>query len=790
MWSFIAQRVLKNRLVFIIIVILITAFMGYKAQDVELDYHYAALLPKTDSTYIDYQTFQKKFGDDGNVMIVGVNDSNFFKVNKFNDWIKALDSVQNVNGIESVLSVSEIASLDKNAKLKKFEFKKIFPKEVKSQTELDSLKDIIHNYPFYEGFIFYKTNNLQLLAVTFEQGVVNNKKRDDVLEEVEGVLRNWGKKHNAEMRFSGLPYTRTRIAIMIKEELNMFIIAALLITAIILFLFFRSFKVVLFSCLIVGAAVVWSLGTIVLFQYKLTVLTGMIPPLLIVIGIPNSVFLLNKFHKEFKHHGNKIKALHRVISRVGNATFLTNLTTAAGFATFLVTGNKMLMEFGIVAALNIMGVFLLSITLIPVFFSFLSDPKHRHTKHLDYKFVGKVVDKLVFFAENKRKYVYLAVLGFIIAAGIGISLIKTQGFIIDDIPKDNPIYVDVKFFEKMTGGVMPLEIIVSKKDSLDYHTIRKINEFQERLKKYKCFSKPLSISDIAKFANQAYFKGKKKFYKFPDITQAKNIQPYLSSFSGNNNLASKFIDSTYHSARISVRVEDLGTNSMLKLRKDIENELAQIFNDKKYEVIVTGSSIVFTQGTKHLVNNLFTSLALAIFLISVLMATMFSSFRMILVSIVPNILPLVFTAAIMGYFGVPIKPSTVLVFSITFGISVDNAIHFLTKYRQELIASKWDIHHSVVSSLRETGVSIIYTATILFFGFGIFTISDFGGTQAIGTLVSITLLFAMLSNLVLLPSLLLSYKNRITTKAFKDYVIKPTVNSKKGENNKSLTAGN
>lgn len=558
----------------------------------------------------------------------------------------------------------------------------------------------------------------------------------------------------------------------------MFVVLAMLVTAFILFLFFRSLKVVLFSSLIVGVAVVWTFGTLGILGYKITILTGMIPPLLIVIGIPNSVFLLNKFHSEYKDHGNKIKALHRVIAKVGNATFLTNLTTAVGFATFIFTGNKVLVEFGFIASINIMGVFILSITLIPVFFSFLPNPKRRHIKHLDYKIVGKVVEGFVSVVKNKRLVIYVTVFILVIIAIIGVRRIKTLGYIIDDIPKDNPIYVDLKFFEEAANGVLPLEIVIAKKnhkDSLTYSSFVNLNKFEEGLSKYKNISKPLSLVTAFKFVNQEYYKGKVKYYKFPDAIQANRLLPYLKGLNNDKNLLSSFIDSSYNATRISLRVEDVGTVEMKKLKEQLNKDLRKYFSDKGYYLSVTGSSVVFAQGTSLLVHNLFTSLSLAILIIAIFMATMFSSFRMIAVSLIPNILPLLFTASIMGYFGIKIKPSTILVFSIAFGISVDNAIHFLSKYRQELLITNWNIQDSVINALRETGVSIIYTATILFFGFGIFTLSDFGGTVALGLLVSITLLFALFTNLILLPAILLTSKSSITTRAFIDYFIKPEV---------------
>ncbi len=774
MWSFIARTVLRNRTIFLVAVALITVFMAYHATKIEMDYEYAALMPKDDPVYMRMQEFKERFGEDASLMVIGFKDKNFFEKEKFNDWISIQDTLKKFEGIKNILSVNDLVELQKDTTDKKFVPLKIFPSKIQTQKQLDTLSLKLKKYPFYKDLVYFDSSNVYLCALTWKKEYMNSKRREKLVVNIEKITNAWGKKHKVELRYSGLPYTRTKIALMIKKELGFFTVFAMLITALILYLFFRSFKVVFFSMLIVGISAVWALGTVHLFGYKITILTGMLPPLLIVIGIPNSVFLLNKFHAEYKSHRNKIKALHRVISKVGNATFLTNLTTAVGFATFIVTGNRLLVEFGVLASLNIMGVFVLSITLIPVFFSFINTPKKRHLKHLDFKLVNKVVDIFVYLSQKKRNIVYVSVAILLLIGIYGVLQVKSIGFIIDDIPEDNQVVKDLRFFEKNIGGVMPLEVSVQtkkKKGILKLSTLKKIEQFQEEIKKYPFISKSSSVVDAVKLAKQAFYNGNPKYYLLPSSQEKNFILSYVKNSSNNTKIAETFVDSNLQTARISMRVKDIGSVEMKKFAKNIDADLKKIFPEDKYVSYVTGSSIIFTQGTEVLVNNLFTSLGLAVILISVFMATMFSSFRMVVISLFPNVLPLIFTAAIMGFAGIPIKPSTVLVFSIAFGISVDNAIHFLTKYRQELIITKWDIKKSVIESLKETGISITYTATVLFFGFGIFTLSDFGGTVALGLLVAITLLFAMLSNLVLLPSLLLSLEKRITTKNFKDSLL-------------------
>jgi len=775
MWINIARFILRNRIAILVALFLVTVFMGIMSRQIEMSYQYAPLLPKDDPTNVEYETFLDIYGDEGNMIIVGIQNEDFFELNEFNAWQQFSDSVSRIKGVTGVFSIGQTYNLKKNRQEKHFEIEPIFPKRVKYQTELDSLRAIFHNLPFYKDLIYSKKNNSYLMAISLDNDILHSKKRVALVNEIQKVGRAYVTKSKRELHYSGLPYIRVVTAEMIKSELNMFIFLALGITALIIFLFFRSFKVVMFSMLVVAIAVIWALGIQALFGYKVTILTGMIPPLIIVIGIPNSVFLLNKYHQEYRKHKNKIKALQRVIRKIGNATFLTNLTTASGFATFIFTSSKILVEFGVIAAINIMVVFLLSILLIPIIFSFLDAPKQRHLNHLDNQMVGKAVNGLVRISLNNRTKVYW-VSGILLILGIiGISKIKTTGFMLDDIPHDDPLYVDLKFFEENFNGLMPLELMIDTKKpngAISGSNLKRMNKLQEELKEFDAISHPLSIVEVVKFARQAFYNGKERHYKVPSSQERNFILSYVNrsntDSTSNNGLVTTFIDSTKQRARLSFRMKDIGTTEMALLDGRIREIIDNIFPSDKFYTSLTGASVVFFKGTDYLIRNLFTSLMLAIILIASFMAWMFSSKRMVLVSLIPNIFPLIMTAALMGYFHIPIKPSTILVFSIAFGISVDDTIHYLAKYRQELSETNWSIRAAVVLALKETGVSMIYTSIILFFGFGIFSVSQFGGTVALGILVAVTLLIALFSNLILLPALLLTLEKSITNQSFKE----------------------
>jgi len=774
MWIKLSGIILRNKFILLASVFLLTLFFGYHARKVEMSYEYASLLPQKDQAFKDYKKFTDIFGEEGNLIMIGIQDPHFFELDHFDRWSKFAGKLSELEGVEDLLSVNNAYDLYRNQEERKYQINPVFPSDIESQEQLDSLVDRFYNLPFYRDVLYNSDENVYLLAITVNKDKMHSRDRENLIESIQEISKDFEETNQIQLHYSGLPYIRVVTSIKIKSEIYLFSALALAICIVVLFLFFRSFKAVFYPVLIVLTGVVWAMGFLSLFGFKITILSGMISPLLIVIGIPNSIYMLNKFHHEFVQHGNRVKALQRVIIKIGNATFLTNLTTAAGFATFIITKSSILVEFGIVASLSIMSLFLLSLILIPIIFSFVKPPSSRHVKHLEYRSVVRIIDFLIIVTKRYRKQVYLTAVLVVVVGIFGITMIKSSGFMVDDIPEDDPIYEDLKFFEKNFHGLMPLEILVDTRKPngvLQLSTFTRIDQMEQKLAEYPELSPSLSLLNLLKFAKQAFYNGNSQYYSLPNNYERNFILSYVMQGDENSPLLHSFIDSARQLTRISIRAKDVGTKRMEELYGLFRSDVDSIFDQNEYDIIITGSSVTFFKGTQYLQKNLFMSLGLAIFLISLFMALMFSSWRMVVMSLIPNIIPLIFTAAIMGFGGIPIKASTILVFSIAFGISVDNTIHFLAKYRQELKVTGWNISRSVVLALRETGVSMLYTSVVLFFGFGIFSLSSFGGTVALGVLVSLTLLVALTSNLILLPSLLTGLDKLTTTDTFRKPLI-------------------
>ena len=779
-WNYIASRILRNRILLLTILALLTTFMISQWKHMRFSYTEANMLPDHHKINKDYQSFLKQFGEEGNLIVVGFKDNNFFTEKNIVAWENFLSNIKKDKAVELILSIENLKTLKKDTLSKKFVLSPFYYKDSLSKEYLLKKQNEFFNIlPFYDGMLYNKETKAFRFAIYLKKDIINTPIRKDFIIKHfnQQKINAFEKETNLNMYVSGMPYIRTLNSQNIIDEIGLFVGAALTITSLLFFFFFRSFRATILSMFVVIIGVIWSFGTLGLFNYEITVLTAIIPPLIIVIGIPNCIFLINKYQQEIKNHGNQAKSLQRVISKVGNATLMTNLTTAAGFATFIFTDSKLLKEFGLVASLNIVFLFLLSLIIIPIFYSYMPIPKQKHLAHLTKNYMSKIISFLENTIRHKRITVYTVAISLLIIGIIGIFQIKISGSIIEDMPKKAAFYKDILFFEKEFNGVMPLEIIIDTKKpkgATRTSTLKKIDELQKTIDEIPELSKPMSIVNVVKYAKQSYYNSNPEYYDLPTKQEEAFILQYVKNSlnKGKENIAKSYIDSTAQYARITTFMRDIGTDKMKKIEERLLEKAQILFPKEKYNITLTGKAYVFEKGTHYLVNNLVLSLIFAILLISVLMAFLFRSFKMIIISLIPNILPLIITAGLMGYLGIPIKPSTILVFSIAFGISVDDTIHFLAKYRQELKTNKWRIKTSVYNTVKEAGVSMFYTSVVLFFGFSVFTLSSFGGTVALGALIAATLFFAMVSNLVLLPSLILSLDKTISNE--KEF-LEPTI---------------
>jgi len=794
MWGKIASFILRQRLPLGIFLIALAGYMAYQAQFVKLSYKFGGVLPADDSTYVEYKKFVTQFSEDGNVIAIGYRDPKMWDLEKFNRWRKLVNDVKKVSvevegvqqpSVDSIFSTAHCYNLIKDTLAMKFQFKQLFERDPQTQTELDSLKATLYSLPFYRGILFQPETDAGLMMVFVNAKLFNSEDRGDAVEQIIALTDQFTVDTGIKTYISGLPFIRTVMGYKVKTELGFFTILSGLICMLLLLIFFRSIKVTLVVMSVVVVSVVVAMGTIGLFDYPLTALMGLIPPLMIVTTVPNCIYLVTKYHQEYKRYRNKTRALARVVQKAGAAAFMINATTAVGFATFMFTSSDLLVNFGVIATINCLAAFFLSLLIFPIVYSLLPAPTDKHLGHLNHKWLNASLDSLVSLVTLHRRKIYATTISLILVGLLGITQMHTTGNVVDDLPDDDRVITDLRWFENNFNGVMPFEILIDghKKGQITKEkNLQKIEELQVLFAGYELnlkqngkdttihpFSRSLSIVDAGKFIKQAFYNGDEEYYTLMGRDEQSFIGPYLQGDNYNSKGVEKsFLDSTKSMTRVTMQVADIGTNEMDRLLSTIKPEIDSIFDPTKYHVTLTGTSIVFLEGTNYLVSDLFTSLLFGILVISILMAIMFWSARMVFISFIPNIIPQIITAGIMGFLNIPLKPSTILVFSIALGITVDNTIHYLSKYRQELKFHNWKIKESALLAIRESGASMVYTSLVLLFGFGCFAASEFEGTRALGVLTAVTLLVAMFSNLIVLPALLLSFQRSITTKSFKE----------------------
>ncbi|POY35067.1 Fis family transcriptional regulator [Solitalea longa] len=769
MWTFISNFVLKNRYILIISILCVTAFMAYHSKNLQLAYAGSKVLPLDDPSYVEYNKFKEKFGEDGAVLVIGANDKNIWQKDTFNDWSKLSNEIKAIKGIQEVLSIGRVFELKKDTAEKKFVLEAVVKNQATSQAEVDSLKQRIEGLKFYDGLLFNTSNGATLMAITFDKQILNSKYRGKIVNQINQLAETFSQKHKIELHYSGLPWVRSKLSDKIAKEFVLFLFLALIATGVVLAMFFRQFHAVFFPLLVVINGVVWALGVIALFNYQISLLLGIVPALIVIIGIPNSVLLLNKYHNEFKKTGDKMHSLKIAVQKIGPTALLANVSAAIGFGVFSFTNSAILTEFGHVAAINIIATYICSMILVPIIFSFLPAPSIKHTRHLEAKRITAFLTKIDYLVFHHRKAIYITSAVIVAIALFGVTKMRANGFVVDDLPKNDPIYKDLKFFEKNFDGILPLEVSIDTKKKngvMNASFIHRIDKFQNMVSSYPEISRALSLDEVLKMATQGFYNGNPAQYRLPNSMEQAFILSYAgkSSGKGSGSMLKAFLNKDKSETRISFQMADIGSEKMNLLLKELEVKTDSIFPKDKFDVVFTGSSRIFVKGTDYLVQNLKESLLLAIGLISIIIFVLFRSLRMNGIALIPNIISLIFTAGIMGYAGINLKPSTILIFSVAFGLANDQTIYFLTKYRQELENPDNSISKAIALALSETGVSMIYAAGILFFGFGIFAASNFQGTMWLGILVSITLLVALLSNLILVPALLLSLEQRINRK--------------------------
>ncbi|TYZ11446.1 MMPL family transporter [Hymenobacter lutimineralis] len=771
MWSKLALFIIKNRRILVLLLAAITVFMGWQARKVEMTYDFAQVVRPDDPDMVYFQRFKQRFGEDGNVLVLGMQDSSVYQLGNFNELRLLTDTLSKVEGVNGILGVTRLPRLVKDTTTQTFRAVPIFRRFPQTQLELDSLMRVVNSQEFYKGQLISPTTGATLLALTMDPKYLNSSRREAVMKEILGHAERFQQKTSIKMHYAGLPYVRATMTTKVASEMKLFVGLTIVMMALTLLMFFRTWSAVVFPLLIVLMVVVWCVGSMVLLGYKINLLTGLIPSIIIVIGIPNCTYLLSRYHYDYRKSGNQVLAMTRVVRKIGLVTLMNNTTTAIGFVVFCFTNIAILFQFGAVATINIFVAFAVSFILMPIVFTILAPPTPKQLEHLEAKPLTKLLEFFDYLVLERRRTVYLAALVFSVLAAVGVTKVKSVSYMVDDLPKDSSVNSDLKFFEQHFNGVMPLELVVNtgkKRGILKLKNLEKIDRLEKFLRTQPVLTTPVSIVTFLKAATQSFYNGDPSYYRLPDNDEKNFVLSYLArsqSVKGaegqlTNKLLRSFTDSTGQEARISLKIADIGSQNLDTLINNrIKPEINRIFKGTGMEVKLTGTTILFTKGNEYLIGTLKESLVIAFVLVGLVVLILFRSIRAVFFTLLPNFFTLLLTGGIMGYFGIPLKPSTALIFSIALGIDGDNSIHLLAKFRQEMAVNGRRVKAAISTTLSEAGTSMIYTSIVLFLGFSVFAFSEFGGTKALGLLMSASLLITNFSNLILLPCLLVTFEH-------------------------------
>jgi len=774
-WNRIATFILKNRPLFVTVILSFTALMGYFATTVELEYSMQKLVPSEDKDFKFYKSFKEKFGDDGNKLVCALETEDLFDSAFYNDFAQTCDNLNKISGVKGIISPSHLFHLYVDT-LEYLRMKRLVPKGIISQNDLDSFKSEFVNLKFYDGLIYNKKSKVSLVLITLDVGVLNSPERISLIESIRDPLFEFGERHNKEIHLSGLPYIRFQNATYIKREILLFTALAFIVTALLILLLFRNFKTLFVSLLFISIGVVTMLGIQGILGFKLNILSGLLPPLLVVVGVQNTIYIINQYHEQYRRHRNQAKALTRIISHVGVANFLINFTTSVGFGTFYFTHTTILEQFGLVAFITINLIFLINIIGIPILYSFFTPPTIKQTKHLDNRRFSSFLNWVTTLINKRKRRIFYWFSLFAILGLVFMFRLKPLAFMVDDIPKDSKIYTDMKFIQEHFNGALPYEIVVTSYEEgniLNGEMLAKCKKLQKAVSEYSEMSKPMSLVEIISAANQAVHDDDPRYYRIPSNMELGNLAlMFPESNSNSTTLINNLVDSTYSQMRISYQMKDVGSERMVEINQEIQEKAKHIFSQDEYDVKITGTSKIFLKGNDYLFDSLLKATFWSLLIISLTMSFLFPSWRMVIIAIIPNFVPLVITAGMMGLLGLSLKPSTILIFSISFGITVDSTIHFISTFRREVLKNMNTVEKALAITIDEVGISMMYSALAVCSGFAIFIFSDFRGTQSLGWLTGLTIFGGLATNLFLLPALIYAFKDFVNAKVeLKDSMI-------------------
>ncbi|TVR77730.1 MAG: hypothetical protein EA412_10255 [Chitinophagaceae bacterium] len=737
----------KGRKWIVFIYLLISVVAGFYALRINVVYDFEAFFPSTDTDYAFYRDFREQFEPDDNVLFVAFNreeglyNQEFLQETKLiTEELKTLPHVLSVISLHTIqrplqtpLGLTSISALNIDR-----------PERYSS----DSLK--IAGDPIVNGKLISEDATTLNIVLETEQ-FLTQEQAENLNDSLFALLEK--KAPHLKWHVAGRANIQTVFVRKQLEEMQKYILISAVIVLLALYLIFRSIRLTIIAFTSVIIALVIFMGILGFFRVPLDFMSTLFPIIMLIVGMSDMVHILSAYTDGVYKGDDRKVIVKRILKEIGTALLLTSITTSIGFLSLQSSQIEPIRNFGLLAALGVFIAFLVTITFSTSCLLLLNDKKMKSRWRLIRRLEALALRVNGISISHEKKILGVGLILLLIGF-YGISTISTDARLKSDLPANERITDDFEFYEEKLGGFRPLELALipaEGKKTDDYRTALEIEKVTRYLRAHPDFSGIISPVDIYKSLHRAHNGDRNSFFHLPgDENTFERYKRLAANFpKGLGVVQTKDRDI----ARLSGKMEDVGSYKAKELMQQFDNWFNENIDIELLSYRFTGNGVLFDNNNQYLIKSLLSGLGLAFLVVSVLMAFLFRSFKMVLISLIPNVFPLILTAAFMGFAGVVLDAPTSIIFAIAFGIAVDDTIHFLSRFKLNL-ASGMPVHRAVQNMMRVTGKAVGLTTIILFMGFMVLTTSDYDSTFKVGLLISITLAIAFIADLFIVPVLL------------------------------------
>ena len=729
---------------FLIVISLITIFSIIQLFFLKFDFTIENLFPENDQEVEQYYSFRDEFGREDNIISLTYNCDDPFLLKNYLENKKITQNLSKINGILNVLSISNLG-IELNIS------ETNLPDENLTQKQIDEIRNYIFKYSIFTNNLISEDGTITSIILEVDESFNDHPGRLKIMKDIENIIDN----SNWDWYETGIPVLRTKYVQYMIGDFIKFFPPVTIILFLVLYMMFKSMKIVLLPILTVFISVIWILGLMSLFDFSINIITYIVPTLVMIVGVADSVHILIKYNQDIKISNNTKISIKKTIQGIGNAILLTSLTTSIGFLSLLSTNIVMIKEFGFLVAIGVLIAFLVSIFLIPPLLILMDNTYPLKTKSSK-KGIRYYILKRIVEVNKNHHFIILIISSIFIALFIYFaSKVETNSALLDDLSSGNELFEDIKFTEENMGAVFPFEVIITAKDEknnfiengiANSRIIVFVDKIQKKINSIPEIRKTISVVDYLDIIND-------NFNEESEEKSYLNDELIFQYFVLNEDIFQNLINFEYSKTRISARIKDINSTRAKEIVKEINEWKSENIPDD-IQISLTGTTLMALKVNDYLVNNLIISFLIAFGVIFISMGFLFKSLKLAIFSMIPNLIPILFLAAIMGIFDIKLRPTTAMTFAIAFGIAVDDTIHYMVRFRQELSMNNGNFIEANSETIFSTGNAIISTSLILGCGFLVMVSSNFLPSRDFGFLSAITMFGAIIGDLFFLPTML------------------------------------